>query len=115
MDGMKRVLAKCKSFYAMLSRSIYVGERLKRNLLALTIISIFCAILGIVLIILDVTTERWDMLGPSILTLVAGTGCAIFAGILKKRGIALIFPIAFCGVMFTYYALNGSADGTAIL
>ena len=115
MDGMKRALAKCKSFYAMLSRSIHVGERLKRNLLALTIISIFCAILGVVLIILNVVTKRWDMLGPSILTLVAGVGCAIFAGILKKRGIALIFPIAFCGVMFTYYALNGSADGTAIL
>lgn len=44
---MKQVFSKVKSFYAMLRKDIYVGDRLKHNLLALTIISLFCAALGI--------------------------------------------------------------------
>ena len=109
---MKTAFSKVKDFYRMISQTIYVGNRLKHNLLALTIISIFCAIMGVALIILDVVTGTWTMLPPSILTLVFGTGCAIFAGIFKNRKIAVIFPTLFCAVMFVYYTFSGAASGT---
>ena len=60
-------------------------------------------------------TDRLDMLWASILTFAAGGGCAFSAGVLKKRNIAILFPTLFCGVVFVYYALTGSANGTGIL
>ena len=55
------------------------------------------------------------MIIPSALTLIGGVGCGIFAGILKKREIAILFPIGFCAIMFTLYAFTGMANGTAIM
>ena len=46
-------MGKIASFWKILSRDIYVGRRLKNNLIALTIVSIFTTILGSVLVILD--------------------------------------------------------------
>ncbi len=98
-----------------LSTPIYVGKRLKNNLIALTAVSVFTAILGFVLIIIDIVTGKWSMLIPSIATFLGGAGCGILAGVFKKREIAIIIPTIFCAVAFTYYAITGAADGTAIL
>ena len=46
---------KIKAVWNDLNRSIYVGERREQNLKALTAVSIFTALLGLVLIIMDLT------------------------------------------------------------
>ena len=105
-------------FRKTLSRSIYQGDRLKANLRAITAASVFCAILGIALLVLNLTQE-----GPanpfrlimSIVTFLAGTGCAWLAHVAKRRDLAIIIPTAFCIAVFTYYALSGYAEGTGIL
>ena len=108
-------MKKIKEIWKLLSQSIYTGERLKANLVALTSVSIFTSILGIVLIIFDIVRKEYLMIIPSALTLIGGVGCGIFAGILKKREIAILFPIGFCAIMFTLYAFTGMANGTAIM
>ncbi len=104
-----------RNFWKTLGRSIYQGNRLRNNLLALTGVSIVTAILGAVLIAMNVVRGDVTLLIPSILTFAGGVGCGFCAGILKKREIAVLFPAVFCTVMFTIYAITGMGDGTAVL
>ncbi|MBP5230522.1 MAG: HD-GYP domain-containing protein [Clostridia bacterium] len=104
-----------KDLWKTLGRSIYVGPRLKANLMALTGVSIVTALLGLVLIVMNVVQRDTVMLIPSILTFAGGVSCGLFAGVFKKRKIAAVIPGVFCTVMFTIYAVNGMAEGTAIL
>ncbi len=94
-----------------LSRPIYTGERLKENLRALTAVSLFTALLGAVLIILDIAMDQTSMLIPSAATFLGGAGCAYIAGVLKKRETAILIPTFFCAIAFTFYAITGAAGG----
>jgi HD-GYP domain-containing protein (c-di-GMP phosphodiesterase class II) len=105
---------KIKQTWAMLDRSIYVGERLKANLTALTVVSCFTALLGLVLIALNLATGQADMLIPAIATFLGGIACAFIAGVLKNREKAILVPILFCAVAFTVYTLNGNGNGAAM-
>ena len=104
-----------KEAWRDLNRSIYVGKRREENLRALTAVSLFTALLGLVLIIFDVVTGQRSMLIPAAATFLGGASCAFIAGVLKKREIAILIPTAFCAVAFTYYAFTGAAEGTALL
>ncbi len=106
---------KISSAWKDLSQPIYTGVRLKENLRALTAVSIFTAILGFALIILDLTTDQTSMLIPASATALGGVSCAFISGVLKKREIAILIPTFFCAFAFTYYAVTGEANGTAIL
>ena len=97
-----------------MNRSIYVGERLKANLKALTVISIITTALGAILIVVNIMRGPNIMLVASIATFVAGTACAICSGVLKNREVAIIIPTLFCMIAFTLYAFTGAAHGTAI-
>ncbi len=97
-----------------ISTPIYVGKRLKINLLALTIVSCFTALLGAVLIVINLAAARYAALIPSVATFLGGVACALLAGVFKKRELAILVPTAFCAVAFTYYTIMGTADGTAV-
>ena len=101
--------------WRILNQSIYVGDRLNANLRALTIAGIAVSVLGAVLIVVDIVTNQPMMLIAAILTLLAASSCAFFAGVLKKREIAAAIPAVFCGVVFTFYAITGLAEGVAML
>ena len=98
-----------------LNRSIYTGKRLRANLRALTVVSVFTAILGFALIVLDVIVQDYEMILPSAITFLAGGICAILSGVFKRRNLAIIIPTAFCFFAFSYYIITGAAKGTAIL
>ncbi|MBR4454905.1 MAG: diguanylate cyclase [Solobacterium sp.] len=104
-----------KKLWAILSRSIYVGDRLKENMTALTLVSAATAVLGLILIVIDILNRDYKMLLMAFLTLVAGTACAYFAHVKKNREHAIMIPTVFCIVMFTYYALTGAGEGSAIM
>ena len=48
------MLKKIKEIWALLGRPIYVGDRLRANIHALTAISVFCALLGLALMVMNV-------------------------------------------------------------
>ena len=108
---MKKIIDTWKT----INKTIYVGKRLEANLIALTVVSVFTALLGIVLIIIDIIENKTAMLVPAFATFLGGAGCAFFAGVLKKREIAIIIPTLFCAIAFSYYTFIGGAGGTAIL
>ncbi len=108
-------MKKIVSLWKELGRTIYTGRRLTLNLTALTLVSLVCVMLGVILIIIDIITKNYPMLIPAFLTFAGGASCGIIAGVFKKREIAIIIPTVFCAVMFTIYALTGAGGGTAIM
>ena len=103
----------------MLGRSLYAGERLKANLLAISAASLFCVILGLALLVLNLLSRSGTLdfyrILMSVVTIISGTCCAYTAYVLKNRNQAVIIPTLFCIIVFTFYALTGYAEGTGIL
>ena len=106
-----------KEWWALLGRPIFVGDRLKANLMALTAASVLTMILGLVLLVMNVLQPEISVpkIIMSVVTLLAGAGCAYLSYFRKDRKRAIIIPTAFCCVVFTFYALTGYAEGTGIL
>jgi diguanylate cyclase (GGDEF)-like protein/putative nucleotidyltransferase with HDIG domain len=112
---MKRSLSEyIKKGWKTLDRSIYVGDRLKSNLIALTFVSLATMVLGLILLVVNLSIHRPAMVIASIITLISGSCCAYCSYILKNRELAIKIPIVFCIFVFTIYALTGAADGTAL-
>ena len=108
-----------KAVWNDLNQSIYVGDRLRENLSAMTFVSLFSAFLGLVLIFSNLIVKKKPLGDPSVLmsivTLFAGAGCAFCCRVLKRREIAILIPTLFCVIVFTVYALTGYLEGTGIL
>ena len=113
---MKRgLIDNLRSTWKDLNRSIYVDERLKANLLAITFASLVTAGLGIVLIIVNAYTGNTTMLIASIATTFAGSGCAFCTHVLKNRRVAIKIPSLFCAIIITVYVFTGAGEGSAVL
>ena len=111
-------LRSLKELWSNLSHSIFVGDRMRNNLLAMTFVSLFTAVLGLALIILNLCAEgplKILRLVMSFVTLFAGISCAYCCRVLKNRSAAIIIPTLFCILVFTVYAFTGYAEGTGIL
>ena len=106
---------KIREDWEMLNRPIYTGERLRENLHALTVVSIFTAMLGLVLMIVDLVTGDKAMFATAFLTFLGGVGCGYFAGVQKNRERAALIPTLFCIFAFTFYTINGLGEGSAML
>lgn len=106
-------MKKISALWKELDKTIKAGRRLKANLFAITLVSIVSAVLGLVLIVIDIVTDQKMMLIASVVTFVAGAACAICAGILKKREIAIIFPTAFCVIVSRYSVALDRLDDQA--
>ena len=108
-------MKKITDTWKALDKTIYVGDRLKANLKALTAISIVSAVLGIILIVINIISGTTIMLIAAIATFVSALVCAFLAGYMKWREAAIVIPAAFCLIAFTLYAVTGAGNGTAIL
>lgn len=115
MNKLKSFISRIRILWRNLDRPIYVGDRLRSNLMALTFVSIVTAVLGVVLIVLNLMTHQTTLLIMSVVTFGAGAACAYFSYVQKNREAAIIIPTAFCGMVFTVYAVTGTGDGSAML
>ena len=113
--GINSFLRSLRSIWNNLDRSIYVGDRLKSHKRALTLVSIVTTVLGLVLIIIDVTTGKYSMMVAASITSMAGAACALCASVLNRYKVAEIIPTVFCAIAFSVYAFTGAAEGTAVL
>lgn len=106
-----------KEWWALLSRPIFTGDRLKANLTALTAVSLVTMGLGLVLLVMNALQPDAGIpkIVMSIVTLLAGSSCAYLSYYRKDRKSAVLIPTMFCCVVFTFYALTGYAEGTGIL
>lgn len=104
-----------RNIWKDLNRSIYVGDRLKANLQAISFASYVTAILGVILIVVNILKEDKTMLLAAIATTVAGAGCAFCANVLKDRRLAIKIPTLFCAIIITIYVFTGAGQGSAVL
>ena len=107
-----------KALWKTLGRPLYTGERLKANLTNVTFVSVFTAVLGLALVVMNLLHQRpgrelWLLM--SFVTLFAGIGCALCSHVLKNRNLAILIPTLFSILVFTVYAFTGYAEGTGIL
>lgn len=106
-----------KEWWTLLGRPIYEGDRLKGNLAALTAAGLIAAILGLILLVMNVLQPELSI--PKIImsnvTLLGGASCAYLAHFRRDRKSAVMIPTLFCCFAFTFYALTGYAEGTGIL
>ena len=113
------LIAQIKTVWHDLNQTIYVGDRLRENLSALTFVSIFTMLLGLVLIVYNFLIQHLPFSDVAVLmsfvTFAAGAACAFCSRVLKKREIAILIPTLFCVVVFTVYAVTGYLEGTGIL
>ena len=88
-----------RNLWSTLGRTIYVGDRLENNLNALTAVSVFCMILGVVLIIMNLVQPviSASKVIMSVVTLLSGAGCAYLSHVRKNRNLAVMIPTIFCG------------------
>ena len=98
-----------------LNRSIYVGDRLKANLMAISFASYVTAALGAVLVVVNIMKNDTTMLLAAIATTVAGAGCAFCSTVLKNRRLAIKIPTLFCAIIITIYVFTGAGEGSAVL
>lgn len=104
-----------RELWDMLSRTIYVGERYEANMNALFFVSVATAILGLVLIAVNLATSQDVMLIAAIVTFLAGAACGYCVRVLKNREIAILIPTIFCAIAFTIYLFTGAGEGSAIM
>ena len=119
MKAAEKEKNKLPGLWNMLGRSLYVGDRLKANLLAISAASLFCVILGLALLLLNTLSGSGSMnfyrILMSAVTIISGTLCFYIAYVRKDRKHAIIIPTLFCVIVFTFYALTGYAEATGIL
>ena len=112
---LRRLKKEVREIWKDLNRTIYVGDRLKANLMAITFASYVTAILGIVLVFVNAYKHDRTMLLAAIATTLAGSGCAFCAKVLKNREMAVKIPTLFCGIIITVYVFTGAGEGSAVL
>lgn len=105
---------RIKMMWEELGRPIYVGKRLESNLRVLTYVSLVTALLGLILIVLNLINGGIMMTAASVATLLAGLTCAYLAGIRKNRKAAIAIPTFFCLFMFTFYIVTGVGAGLTL-
>lgn len=104
-----------KSIWESLNRTIYVGDRRKSNMMALSYASSIAALLGFVLIFFNIYTNDMTMLLAAVVTMIAGNACAYCVKVLDNRELAIQIPTVFCLVGITVYVITGAGDGSAML
>ncbi|MCR4789410.1 MAG: response regulator [Lachnospiraceae bacterium] len=98
-----------------LRRSIYTGERVKKQLSIIKWMGYIIALIGAVMTVLNILQHKGVVTYTTLAISVAGIIIAFSAKVLKNRKIALISSWLFCVFIFTYYSITGTNEGFAIL
>lgn len=108
-------LNRVAGYFKRLRQTIFVGDRLIRNMKAIEAMGIIVAIGGTVMSILNIVQKKGFVTFTTIA--VAFFGVYIFYGIrIRKNRRLVVIPIVIMSiVVFSYYTISGVNDGFAIL
>ncbi len=115
MNDNPKIFDKAGSIWSTLNKTIYVGERYKSNMRALSYVSIVTAILSLILVVVNIAANDMLFMVFAFVTFLASIGCWFFAMIRKNREKAILFPTIFCAVFITIYIINATGNGSFIL
>lgn len=97
-----------------LNQPIYTGIRLRNNLIAITWVSVFSALLGLIMVVINAVQHNGPIIISSFAVLFGGGISAVSAGVFHNRRVSGATASMVSAVVFTYYAVSGEAQGVAI-
>ncbi|MCR5456776.1 MAG: HD-GYP domain-containing protein [Clostridiales bacterium] len=104
-----------KATWHELSQSIFVGDRLEKNMKAITLISIICSIFGLVMVVINIIQDSGYVVISSWIFFAAGLISAFASGFFKARKVSMYLAIGGSISIFTYYAISGAMDGFSVI
>ena len=111
----RRVQIFSKGFFQDLNKTIYVGERLERNIRSLVVLGAIVFVVGLIMTLINIFQHKGFVTYTTAAIAFFGL-FMIFEIKVRKNRNALIFAIMMISlVIFSYYALMGVNDGFAIL
>ena len=104
-----------KTTWHELGQSIFVGDRLVRNMKAITLISIICSIFGLVMVVINTVQNSGNVVISSWIFFAAGLVSAFASGFFQARKVSMWIAILASLSIFTYYAISGAMDGFSVI
>ena len=112
---MRDLWKKITQSWKKLGRTIYVGDRLKRNLRLEVWTGFIIAVTGLVMTGINIIQKKGFVTYTTAAIFLAGLLMMFFAGVLKKRTAAITTALCMCLFIFTWYAVMGINEGFAIM
>jgi putative nucleotidyltransferase with HDIG domain len=104
-----------KKIWILLGRSIYTGERLRKNMLAITFLGCVIAMVGTGMTIINIVQDKGLVTVTTAVIAVLGLTAAFCSYFLNNRNVCIWIAVYVSVFIFTYYAVLGVNEGFAIL
>lgn len=99
----------------MLGQSLYMGERLEKNLNAICYCGMVISVVGIITTTLNIIQQRGLATWATVCIMLAGFIIMYCAGVKRNRDICASVVAFICLTFFTVFAIYGINDGFAII
>ena len=110
-----KALEDFKENVRKLAVSIYIGDRLERNLKIITWIGFVIALVSGIMTGINIVQQKGFVTYTTAIACACGIFITFSGLVLKKRRPAILAALFVCIFIFTYYTLFGVNDGFAIL
>ncbi|MCR4791318.1 MAG: response regulator [Lachnospiraceae bacterium] len=104
-----------KNFFMSLRQSIFVGERLERNLKAITAMGVVVSIGGFIMTLLNIFQKKGFVTLTTAAIIFFGLFIVYGIKVLRNRRLVSISIFVFSLAVFAYYSISGVNEGFAIL
>lgn len=109
------MLKPVKDIWKELGQSIFVGERLKNNTIAITAASWMSAALGLVMLVINSLNQSRVIIFSSLVFIAGGLISVVASQFYEARRVSVGIALTVSFAVFTYYTLSGSMNGFSIV
>lgn len=109
------MINKLKNVYRQLNRSIFVGEKLRSNINALSYVGLAISFCTLITTSMNIIQGSYFMAVTTAFFCAVGIFTFITCHYFKKRTAAIYAILFACILLMTYYAISGENEGFAIL
>lgn len=104
-----------KRHWALLSQSIYTGDKYKKNLAAISWFGIICAVFGTGMTVMNIVQNKGFVTWTTAAFAVGGIFILVMSKGFHNRRVSVIGAVVISALTFSYYAISGANEGFAIL
>ena len=112
---MRRLSNKMREMWKLLSRTIYVGERLESNISVIRSMSIIVGFIGLAMTVMNIVQKKGFVTYTTTAIFILGCAGYIAATFYRNRMVTIAGITCLSVVIFSYYSIKGVNEGFAIL
>ena len=106
---------KVKTLIGQLKQSIYTGERREKQMNIIFRMGYIIAAVGALMTVLNIVQQKGTVTYTTIAICAAGIIISVAVKVFDNLKVAIVAGWIFCVFIFTYYTINGTNEGFAIL